>query len=111
MRPRGYIDDWKPQRDTQVIIDWVLAVLVEYAEYLPLTLRQVFYRLVGLHGYDKDEKAYKRLGELINKMRRARLMSFEDIRDDSIIEEGNEGYDHLDHLTGTIRYIVKDYRI
>src|SRR5262245_64066815 len=98
MRPRGYIENWTPRPDTQIIIDWVLAVLVEYAAYLPLTLRQVFYRLVGAHGFDKDEKAYKRLGELINKMRRARMMDFESIRDDSITEEGDRGWDDLHHL-------------
>jgi hypothetical protein len=31
----------------------VQAVLIEYRHYLLLTVRQVFYRQVGTHGYDK----------------------------------------------------------
>lgn len=111
MRPRGYIADWKPYSKTRIIIDWVQAILIEYAEYLPLTLRQVFYRLVGIHGYDKDERAYKNLGELLNKMRRARLMRFEDIRDDSIVEEGDDGWDGLAAFGRTVNYWTKNYRL
>jgi hypothetical protein len=36
-------------------------ILDEYEEHLPLTVRQIFYRLVGAYGYDKTEDAYKRL--------------------------------------------------
>ena len=38
---------------TRVLLDQVQAVLDEYAEHLPLTNRQIFYRLVGAHGYPK----------------------------------------------------------
>jgi hypothetical protein len=57
---------------------------VEYAGYLPLTLRQVFYRLVGAHGFDKTEQAYGRLGECLNRGRRAGMIPFDAIRDDGI---------------------------
>ncbi len=36
-------------------------MLAEYAAYLPLTIRQVFYRLVGNFSFDKTERAYDRL--------------------------------------------------
>ncbi len=45
-RPRGFIDEWKPRRPTLQLIEQVEAVLDEYSDYLPLTIRQVFYRLV-----------------------------------------------------------------
>ncbi len=45
-------------------------------------MRQVFYRLVGRHGYDKTEHAYARLGEALNRARRAGLVPFGAIRDD-----------------------------
>ena len=51
---------------------------------LPLTVRQIFYRLVGAHGYDKTEQAYARLGEHLNRARRAGLIEFDAIRDDGI---------------------------
>jgi hypothetical protein len=60
-RPRGFIDDWTPQAATMALIDQVKTVLAEYRDQLPLTLRQIFYRLVGAYEYEKTEKAYKRL--------------------------------------------------
>src|SRR5262249_36494428 len=49
---------------------------------LPLTLRQIFYRLVGAHGYEKTERAYERLGEHLVRARRACLVPMEAVRDD-----------------------------
>ena len=43
------------------LLGQVEAVLDEYADYLPLTVRQIFYRLVGAYGYEKTERAYARL--------------------------------------------------
>jgi hypothetical protein len=57
-------------------------VLGEYRDHLPLTLRQIFYRFVGAHGYEKTERAYERLGEHLVRARRARLIPMEAIRDD-----------------------------
>jgi hypothetical protein len=48
-RPRGFAD-WSPRPDTMALLDTVRSVLDEYADYLPLTVRQIFYRLVGAHG-------------------------------------------------------------
>ena len=80
-RPRGFIDDWKPQAKTQWLLDQVQAVFDEYANYLPMTVRQVFYRLVGAHGYQKTEQAYERLSEILNKARRAQIVPMAAIRD------------------------------
>lgn len=82
-RPRGYAN-WRPQRKTQVILDRVAAVLDEYADYLPLTVRQIFYRLVGAYGYEKTERAYARLCEHLVRARRAEMIDFDDIRDDGV---------------------------
>jgi hypothetical protein len=80
-RVRGFAP-WTPRGETQQLLDLVLAVLAEYAEYLPLTIRQIFYRLVGVHSYEKTERAYKRLCEHLNRARRARLIPMSSIRDD-----------------------------
>jgi hypothetical protein len=82
-RVRG-LAPWQPQTKTVELLAKVRAVLVEYASHLPLTVRQVFYRLVGAHGYDKTEQAYARLGEHLNRARRAGLIAFQAIRDDGI---------------------------
>jgi hypothetical protein len=60
----------------------VQAVLAEYIKQLPITVQQIYYRLIGVRGYDKDANASERLGELINRARRARLIPMDAIRDD-----------------------------
>lgn len=80
-RARGFAP-WNPQPAAQALLVLVQAVLTEYAEYLPLTIRQVFYRLVGVHGFEKTERAYERLCENLNRARRARLIPMDTIRDD-----------------------------
>ena len=55
-RPRGFVP-WSPRSGTVALLEQVRSVLGEYQDYLPLTNRQVFYRLVGAHGYEKTERA------------------------------------------------------
>lgn len=81
-RPRGYIEDYNPRTKTRALLEQVDDVLSTYEAELPLTLRQVFYRLVGAYDYPKDENAYERLTEHLGKARRARVIPFEYIRDD-----------------------------
>lgn len=83
-RPKGY-SDWRPQAKTNALLDQVYAVLEEYAAYLPLTVRQIFYRLVGAHDYEKTEAAYTRLAEHLVRARRAELIPFDYIRDDGVV--------------------------
>jgi hypothetical protein len=82
-RVRG-MADWHPQRVSLALLEQVQSVLIEYARYLPLTVRQIFYRMVGAHGYTKTEQAYSRLGECLNRARRSRMIEFSAIRDDGI---------------------------
>jgi hypothetical protein len=55
-RVRGFAP-WSPRDDTLTLLDQVNGIFEEYRAQLPLTNRQIFYRLVGAHGYDKTEKA------------------------------------------------------
>lgn len=80
-RPRGFAP-WTPRPDTLALVQDVRAVLAEYREHLPLTIRQTFYRLVATLGFPKDEAAYSRLCEIIGRARRAGLIPFAHIRDD-----------------------------
>jgi hypothetical protein len=82
-RVRG-LAPWQPQRATRELLALVHLVLIEYEEYLPITIRQVFYRLIGAHGYPKSERAYKNLGEKLNRGRRAGIIAFNALRDDGI---------------------------
>ncbi len=70
-RPRG------SRAKTRELLEQVDGVLDTYEAELPLTARQIFYRLVGAHGYAKDENAYARLQELLAKARRAGIIDFD----------------------------------
>lgn len=83
-RPRGFVP-WRPQAKTRALLEQVQVVLEEYRSYLPMTCRQIFYRLVGAHGYPKTEDAYGRLKEMLVMARRSNRISFSAIRDDGVI--------------------------
>lgn len=80
-RPRGFIT-WNPRYETWRLIVSINSVLDEYREQLPLTIRQIFYRLVAEYEYQKTEKAYNRLTDIISNARRAKLIDMDCIRDD-----------------------------
>lgn len=85
-RPRGFAP-WAPSDESLALVDQIEGVLNEYRVHLPLTMRQVFYRLVGSQDYAKTERDYKRLLEVANRARRAHLLRFADIRDDGVTIE------------------------
>jgi hypothetical protein len=97
-RARGFIPDWRPRPATCALLDKVQSILLQYAAQLPLTLRQIFYILVGRHAYDKTEQAYERLGEALGKARRARLISMSAIRDDGFTELAPTYWDSADNF-------------
>jgi hypothetical protein len=53
-RPRGFMAGWNPRPASVALIEKTRAVLADAAQ-LPLTIRQIFYRLVGADGYEKTE--------------------------------------------------------
>jgi hypothetical protein len=77
---------WRPTAKSLALLETVQAILTEYLAYLPLTIRQIFYRLVGVHDYPKTERAYKNLCELLNRARRSGVVKFSAIRDDGIVK-------------------------
>ena len=55
-RPRGFMAGWNPRPTSVALIEKTRAVLADYAAQLPLTIRQIFYRLVGADGYEKPSR-------------------------------------------------------
>lgn len=108
-RPRGFAP-WNPQAKSRAIIAQVEEVLSEYQDQLPLTVRQVFYRLVGAHGYAKTELAYNRLAEKLVRARRAGMIPFEAIRDDGATEAWPSGFHGLPGFWRAIRERARTYR-
>jgi len=74
------------------ILGNVNEVLEEYNHHLPLTIRQIFYRLVAQHNYPKTEQDYKTLCRILNMARRAGEVDMEAIRDDGADVDG--GWSH-----------------
>jgi len=80
-RVKGYAE-WNPHKKTRVIMAQVKEILAEYYDELPLTARQIFYRLVGKYGYPKSENAAESLNNWLVRARRSRMIPFDSIRDD-----------------------------
>lgn len=108
-RPKGYAP-WRPRPDTQVVLAQVEEVLREYRAQLPLTVRQIFYRLVGAFDFPKTEQAYERLGNYLVRARRARLISFDDIRDDSASVMDHLHFDGEEDFYRYIRELGSSYK-
>jgi hypothetical protein len=109
-RKRGFVP-WEPKEGTKAILAQINEVLEEYAAYLPLTCRQVFYRLVGTHGYPKTEGDYARLCEILNRARRAQLINMDAIRDDGGQSMGGPGWKNLDQFIHSIRRQATELRL
>lgn len=109
-RVRGFAS-WNPQADTRRLLKQVDAILAEYAAYLPLTIRQIFYRLVGVYAYEKTFRAYKNLAEYLNRARRAELIPFEHIRDDGIIAHRPPGWASVDDLIQTFQHAAANFTL
>ncbi|MBA2625340.1 MAG: hypothetical protein H0U89_07030 [Acidimicrobiia bacterium] len=93
-----------------MLLDAVLGVLDEYADHLPLTARQVYYRLVGTIGYDKTEAGYERLLNVLNRARRAELVPFDAIRDDGTTAVIPGGFYGKPNFWSVVRLTARRYR-
>lgn len=109
-RPRGFIQ-WKPRSKTALLVSEVKSILDEYRSFLPMTIRQIFYRLVATTGYEKTEKGYSRLCETLNRARRARLISFDAIRDDGFHRSGFLGWEDVDEAKASLREQALQYTV
>lgn len=109
-RPKGYAE-WNPALETMEILEDVRAILNEYSHYGPMTARQVFYRLVGQYGYDKTEKAYKRLTNYLVRARRAEMIPFHAIRDDGTVEQGGGGWSSASSFWSVVRGTADHFKL
>ena len=108
-RPKGYDLDWRPQTKTRVLLEQVSEILAEYRTELPLTARQIFYRLVGAYGYPKNERAYERLCYYLGRARRARIIPFESMRDDGASVLWSHHYDDDEDFHGHIHRLARRF--
>jgi hypothetical protein len=107
-RPRGFVD-WHPAGKTRLVLDQVQAVLAEYAAHLPLTIRQIFYRLVGAYDFPKLENDYKRLCRILSSARRDQTIPMDAIRDDGGTVLEPFSFAGEDDFFQYVRNIVDDF--
>ena len=90
-------------------------ILDEYREFLPLTNRQIFYRMVGAYGYPKHPvpgcgRPYNALCEHLVRARRAGMIPFDAIRDDGATESAPVAWGGLGDLHAAWRESARRYR-
>jgi len=107
-RVRG-LAAWNPSGKTSALLTQIDAILSEYRDHLPLTIRQIFYRLVASCGYPKDAHGYERLTELLNRARRSGRVSFAVIRDDGGTQIDHDGYSGKTHFLRALRYSAQTF--
>lgn len=110
-RPRGFIEDWVPRFDTLVLINQVGDIISDNSDILPLTLRQIFYMLVSNYDFDKTERDYKRLCEIMNKARRAQMIDMGVIRDDGLRREDPFSWGGENHLVRSFKRSAEEFRL
>lgn len=108
-RNRGYFYGYKPNAKTRALLEQAEAVLDEYEDYWPLTCRQIFYRMVGAHGYDKTEAAYARLCHHLANARRGKLIPFDAIRDDGVTTYNLHHFNDRDDFLRHVRQLGERY--
>lgn len=111
MSVHGYAP-YNPKPETAYWIVKTRNVLDEYKDYWPLSVRQIFYRLVADHGYPKSEGAYNRLTGILSRARRASLIPWQAIRDGGLGRGVNANY-YLDQedFEDTIRKAAQDLKL
>ena len=81
--PRGPVYGWQPTAETQTLLDDINAVLTacRAEDVLPISVRSLYYRLVGTGRYEKTEQFAARVGRHTSRGRRAGLIPWDAIYD------------------------------
>jgi hypothetical protein len=108
-RPRGYIQNYRPQQKTKALIEAADRVLREYHAHWPLTVRQIYYRLVGAYGYPKTEAFYGTLCHHLANARRARVIPFSAVRDDGVTTVEMQHFNDEEHFKRHLRQLGERY--
>ncbi len=103
-RAAGYIE-WRPHRKSQILLGQVEQILDEYRAHLPLTVRQIYYRMVAAYGHPKGKVFNETLSDILIKGRRSGRIPFESIRDDGI-----QGHDYAIADLETFLALERDRR-
>jgi hypothetical protein len=107
-RPYGRVGPQRKTRDLLVAID---DVLEEYRDHWPLTVRQVYYRLVGLGVIAKGEKVVESLYRHVRLARMAGRLPMDAFRDDGATTMAPVRYDDPAGFWSMVKNEAEGYRI
>ncbi|MEQ8222978.1 MAG: hypothetical protein ABRQ37_11800, partial [Candidatus Eremiobacterota bacterium] len=98
--------------DYQIIkLKWVLEILEELSAYKPLTLRQVYYQLVGKGLIENKVSQYNMLSALLKWARIDGYISWNDIEDRVRAYHDLSGWHNSDNfIEASLRSFLKGYR-
>lgn len=106
MSNRGY-SPYNPSPYWGSVIDAVRAMLQdELRDVKPVTVRQIFYRLIAAHDFPKTERDYKALARTLTRARRSYMISFDDLRDDGITERAPLTYTGPDEVLARAKSLL-----
>ncbi len=89
----------------------VMEVLKEFEEYKPLTLRQVFYQLVGKEYIENTRSQYNMLSNLLKWARIDGFVKWDDIEDRVRAYHSATGWNDREHFAGQeLKYFLSGYR-
>lgn len=100
--------NWDPKGEDQTLVDAVDQLLHsgDYRAFWPLTLRQIYYGLVGALVIENVPKEYKRLGGIVVKGRLAGLLPWAAVKDNHREMHEAGGWDDADTF---IQYHREDF--
>jgi len=73
--------EYNPSAESLILLERVKAVIAEYRAHLPPTIRQIWYRLIGLGVLAKTDQSYTNFADKMNRFRRGGLIEFDVIHD------------------------------
>lgn len=103
---------YSPYGKRKRILANVREVLETYSSLLPLTVRQIYYRLVATHEeYPKEQKFYRVLVDTLALARRGGLIEWDAIRDDGVrTEHCGTGFTSLEGFRDYMARYAYGYR-
>lgn len=110
-RAAGYLENWHPHKKRQIMLGQVQQILEEYEDHLPLTARQIYYRMIAAYRHPKGKQFTTTLYELLVDARRAREIPFEAIRDDGINSSNGYWSDGLGTHLRQASAVLADYTL
>jgi hypothetical protein len=110
-RARGPIDNWRPQARTLRLVVDVTEVLEENRDYWPLSVRTIYYRLLGTGRYGKAAGLAARVGEHVANARRAGVIPWEAIFDSSMTRIESRWWDDEHDWLADARSWAEDFRL